>query len=154
MGWLIQAGLVLAAAVVGVVIPLQAGVNNELSRWLGHPLWATLASLLGSVAVTLAALLAVRAPLPGMAATAAAPAWAWSGGPMGATLLVVALLVAPRLGAAGMMAAMVAGQMAASLMLDQFAVAGYPARPITLWRLAGAILVVAGVLAMQAGSRE
>jgi transporter family-2 protein len=154
MGWLIQAGLVLVAAVVGVVVPLQAGVNNELSRSLGHPLWATLASLLGSVAVTLAALAVVRAPLPGVAATAEAPAWAWSGGPLGATLLVVALLVAPRLGAAGMMAAMVAGQMVASLLLDQFAIAGYSARPITLWRLAGAALVVAGVLAMQVAPRE
>jgi transporter family-2 protein len=44
--------------------------------------------------------------------------------------------------------------MLASLLLDQFALAGYPARPISLWRLAGAALVVAGVLAMQLAPRE
>jgi transporter family-2 protein len=58
------------------------------------------------------------------------------------------------MGAARFVAAVVAGQMLVSLLLDQFALAGYPARPINLWRLTGAVLVVAGVLAMQLAPRE
>ncbi len=158
MGWLGQAGLVLSAALVGVGVLVQSGVNSELGRTLGHPVWATLVSLSTSVLVTYAAALAVllllRLPLPGLAAVAAAPWWTWTGGVLGVAYVVVTLLLAPRLGAAGMIAAIVAGQMVASLLLDQFALAGFPSRPISLWRLAGAALVVAGVLAMQVGTRE
>jgi transporter family-2 protein len=64
------------------------------------------------------------------------------------------VLLAPRMGAAGFIASVVAGQMLASLLLDHFALAGYPPRPINPWRLSGAALVVAGVLAMQMAPRE
>jgi transporter family-2 protein len=154
MGWLGQAGMVLSAALVGVGVLLQAGINSELSRALGHPLWAVTVSLLVAVAVTLPALLFVRLPAPGLAAAAAAPGWVWTGGALGAVYLIVTLLLAPRLGAAGMIAAIVAGQMLASLVFDQYALAGFPPRSVNLWRLGGAALVVAGVLVMQMGPRE
>jgi transporter family-2 protein len=149
MGWLVQIGMVLAAAVVGMVVPLQAGVNSQLGRALGHPMWAVLASLLVSFAVTVPTLAALRLPAPNLAGAAAQPVWVWLGGVLGAFFLAASVLLAPRLGAARFVASVVAGQMLASLVLDRFALAGYPARPITPWRLLGAALVVAGVIAMQ-----
>jgi bacterial/archaeal transporter family-2 protein len=146
--------MLVAAAVAGMTMPLQSGLNAQLARALGHPLWAVLASLLGSIAVTLPVMLLVRVPAPALAVGAAQPVWVWLGGLLGAFFLTVALQVAPRVGAATFVAAVVAGQMLASLALDHFALAGYPMRPISLWRLGGAALVVAGVLAMQMAPRD
>jgi transporter family-2 protein len=154
MGWFSQVGMLIGAALVGMAVPLQAGVNNQLSRALGHPLWAVLVSLLISFSVTLPVLLLVRLPAPGLATAAAQPGWVWLGGVLGAFILIASVLLAPRMGAARFVASVVAGQMLISLLLDQFALAGYSSRPINLWRLAGAVLVVAGVLAMQMGPRD
>jgi transporter family-2 protein len=132
--------MLIGAALVGMVVPLQAGVNSQLGRALGHPLWAVLVSLLVSLAVTLPVLLLVRLPAPGLATAAAQPGWVWLGGTFGAFFLIASVLLAPRMGAARFVASVVTGQMLA--------------RPISLWRLAGAALVVAGVLAMQLAPRE
>jgi transporter family-2 protein len=45
-----------------------------------------------------------------------------------------------------MVALVVAGQMLASLLLDHFGWLGYDLHPMNLWRLAGVILLVAGVV--------
>jgi transporter family-2 protein len=111
-------------------------------------------SLLISLSVSLPFLLLLRLPTPGLATAATQPGWVWLGGVLGAFFLVASVLLAPRMGAARFIAAVVAGQMLLSLLLDQFALAGYPSRPINLWRLAGAALVVVGVLTMQMAPRE
>ena len=154
MGWLSQVAMLVGAALVGVVVPLQAGVNSQLGRALGHPMWAILVSLIVAFSVTLPVLLLMRLPAPALASAAAQPGWVWVGGVLGAFLLIASVLLAPRLGAANFIAAAVTGQMLASLLLDQFALAGYPMRPMSLWRVGGAALVVAGVLAMQMAPRE
>jgi transporter family-2 protein len=154
MGWLSQVGMLIGAALVGVAVPLQAGVNNQLSRALGHPLWAVLVSLLVSLSVMLPVLLLVRLPPPELATVSAQPGWVWVGGALGVFILIASVLLAPRMGAARFIASVVAGQMLISLLLDHFALAGYPSRPINPWRLAGAALVVAGVLAMQMTPRD
>lgn len=60
----LAAGLfpVLVAVAAGAVIPFQAGANAMLGRSLGHPLWATVASLLVSLAVVLPVLPCSRRP--------------------------------------------------------------------------------------------
>ena len=57
MSTLQWAGLLLLAAFAGAVVPFQSAINSNLARGLGHPLWATLASLLVSVLVLLPVLL-------------------------------------------------------------------------------------------------
>jgi transporter family-2 protein len=56
---------------------------------------------------------------------------------------------APRLGAATLVAALVAGQMVASLALDHFGWVGFTVHPIDPWRLLGAALIVGGVVLVQ-----
>ncbi len=145
------AGLVpvLVAIAAGSVIPFQAGANALLGRSLGHPLWATVASLLVSLAVVLPLLMLLKAPFPALAAAARGPAWIWAGGVAGVFYISAALVLAPRLGVGGFIAAVVAGQMVGALLLDQFGLAGFAARAVTPGRLAGALLVVLGVVVMQ-----
>jgi transporter family-2 protein len=139
----------LLALLAGALLPVQAGVNLQLRIVLGHPLTATLVSfIVGSVG--LAALVGVlRLPVPIGTAWARSEGWLWTGGLLGADNIVATIVVAPRLGAATLVAALVAGQMVASLALDHFGWVGFTVHPIDPWRLLGAALIVGGVVLVQ-----
>jgi transporter family-2 protein len=81
---------------------------------------------------------------PGSAA--AVPAWAWFGGLLGAAYVAATTVLGPRLGAAALIALTLAGQMVAALIVDHYGVIGFPQNPVTPARLAGAALLVVGVL--------
>ena len=141
--------LVLLAIGLGVLLPVQAGINAQLRVTLGEPLTAALVSfLVGTVALALGGTLA-RAPLPLGPAWAASPWWHWIGGVLGAVYVAGAIVLAPRLGAATLVAAVVAGQMITSLVLDHFGWVGFPLQEVTPARLLGAGLIVAGVMLVQ-----
>jgi len=146
--------MLLATAIVGAAVPLQAGTNAQLARFAGHPLWATAISLIVSLVLALLVILALRLPVPRPAAMAGAPLWVWLGGLYGCVFLVTSLIVAPRLGAAVFMVAVIGGQVVASLLIDRFALAGFEQRIITPWRLAGVVLIIAGIVLMQVGAND
>lgn len=152
MSTLHWAGLLLLAAFAGAVVPFQSAINANLGRGLGHPLWATLASLMVSILVLLPIMLAMRLPLPSMAFIGKAPLWMWAGGAFGVCFISLALVLLPKLGASGFMALALAGQVVASLVLDHFGWFGLEERPITLPRLAGAMLLIGGVVLIQFGA--
>lgn len=152
MSTLHWAGLLLLAAFAGAVVPFQSAINVNLGRGLGHPLWATLASLMVSILVLLPIMLAMRLPLPSMAFIGKAPLWMWAGGAFGVCFISLALVLLPKLGASGFMALALAGQVVASLVLDHFGWFGLEERLITLPRLAGAVLLIGGVVLIQFGA--
>jgi transporter family-2 protein len=136
---------VLLAVLIGLALPVQAGVNAQLRVTVGHPLTAAFVSfVVGTVALGMAIALA-GAPLPSGRTVALAPAWHWIGGLLGAAYIAVAVVLAPRLGAATLITSVVLGQMLASLVLDHYGWVGFTSQPVTIARLAGAVLVVAGV---------
>jgi bacterial/archaeal transporter family-2 protein len=139
----------LIALLAGALLPVQAGVNLQLRVLLGHPLAATLVSFVVGTLGLAAVVSALRVPLPIGAAWARSEWWHWLGGMLGAVYILVTIIVAPRLGAATLVAALVAGQMVASLALDQFGWVGFAEHPITPLRLAGAALIVGGVVLVQ-----
>ena len=134
------------AAIGGAAITVQAGLNAQVSRTLGHPLWATMVSLTVSVVSILPMLVLFRVGPPTLATISATPWWIWVGGALGALFITVALITAPELGAVVFITAVVTGQMIASLALDHFAIAGFPERPVSLLRIIGVALVVLGVI--------
>ena len=142
-------GLLLLAVFAGAVVPFQSAINANLGRGLGHPLWATLASLMVSILVLLPVMLALRLPLPSLAFITKAPLWMWAGGALGVCFISLALMLLPKLGASGFIALALAGQVAASLMLDHFGLFGLVERQMTLPRVAGAVLLIAGVALIQ-----
>jgi transporter family-2 protein len=137
--------LTLFALAIGMLLPLQAGVNSQLRLWIGHPVLAALVSFAVGTVVLVGAALAVRAPWSGLAALPSVPWPLWTGGVLGATFVFTALLLAPRLGAAALIALTVTGQMIGSLAIDHYGLAGYPIHPVSISRVAGAILLLAGV---------
>lgn len=137
---------VLMAFCAGTILPVQAGINSRLSGPVGGPVVAALVSFgVGTVALILW-ILAMRIPVSIVSGAPQTVWWNWIGGAMGAYFVAATTLLAPQLGAGVLVALILAGQMAASLMLDQYGLLGYPVIPLDLKRLAGAILLVAGVL--------
>jgi transporter family-2 protein len=73
----------------------------------------------------------------------------WVGGVFGVCFISLALVLLPRLGAAGFMALALAGQVVASLLLDHFGWFGLAERPISLPKVVGVVLLIAGVVLIQ-----
>lgn len=136
----------LVCLLAGALMPLQAGVNAQLARWVGHPVTASLISFAVGTLALFAYTAATRPPLPPLAAMAAAPWWVWAGGLFGSVFVTAAAAFAPRLGAATFISITIAGQVLVSILLDHFGAIGFAARPVTAPRLLGALLLIAGVL--------
>ncbi len=140
----------LVALLLGGALSVQVGVNSQLRAAIGHPVIAAIASfLIGTMGLLLVAV-AVRPPLPGLNQLARVPWWQWTGGLLGALYIVAAIVLAPRLGAAALLASIVAGQMLTSLVLDHFGLFGFPVQPVSPMRVAAVVLIIAGVLLLQA----
>lgn len=142
-------GLLLLAVFAGAVVPFQSAINANLGRGLGHPLWATLASLTVSILVLLPVILALRLPLPSMAFITQAPMWMWAGGAFGVCFIALALILLPKLGASGFIALAMTGQILASLLLDHFGLFGLVERHLTAPRLLGVLMLIGGVALIQ-----
>lgn len=141
--------LILAAILIGIALPVQSGLNAQLRIGVSHPLLAAFISFLVGTVALLGFNLALRVPLPSGEALGRIPWWHWIGGLLGALYIYAAVILAPRLGAATLVAAIVAGQMVASLLLDHFGLVGYPQQSATPVRLVGALLVIGGVILIQ-----
>ena len=140
---------ILLAVLAGACAPTQAGINAQLNLWTNDPVLAALISFfVGTLALVLFVIV-MRIPLPALSTASQLPWWQWTGGFMGAFLVAVTVLLAPKLGATTMIAFFVAGQMAASLILDHFGLIGYHGHPVNFWRLTGAGLLVAGVIMIE-----
>ncbi|HET6777375.1 MAG TPA: DMT family transporter [Gemmatimonadales bacterium] len=139
----------LLALAAGVLLPVQAGLNAQLRVALGSPIAAAFISfLVGTAALGIATLL-LRVSFPVGRAWAATHPVQWSGGMIGAVYVLAAVVLAPKLGAGTLVAAVVAGQMVTSLLLDQYGLIGFPIHPLSPLRLLGAVLVIAGVVLIQ-----
>ena len=135
----------LAVVLGGAATALQAPTNARMMGAVGSPVNAAFVSFaVGTAALgILAVVLQVR---PDIAASRALPWYAWVGGLYGAIFVVAAAWGVPRLGVATTILLMVAGQLLLSVVLDHFGAMGMPKQPISLGRVAGIGLVIAGVL--------
>lgn len=144
----------LLALLIGVIVPIQSAVNNQLKTLIGGS--TTLAALvsfaIGTVILALVALL-THQKWSGLASLPSASWWQLSGGIMGALFVFGTTLLAPRLGVAVMLALIICGQILASLLFDRFGWLGLPVREISTVRLLGAALVLIGVLLVNFGDR-
>ncbi len=134
------------AFAIGCMIPLQAAINSQLKGHLGaSTLLASLVSFaVGTLVLAIAA--AATARVQNLAGVAAARPWQLTGGLLGAVFVFGTTLLAPRIGVAKMTALIIAGQVIVSMVLDHQGWLGLAVREITPARIAGGVLVVAGVL--------
>jgi transporter family-2 protein len=136
---------VLFAFAAGAALPVQFGINAQLSSWLDSPVRAAFVSFLtGAIILAVAAALLFK-PLPAGSRLGHAPWWVWIGGAFGAFYVVASIVAAPRLGAATVVAVIVAGQSLASVVVDHYGWVGFEPRHVSAGRLVGMALVGSGV---------
>ena len=135
---------VVLTAFVGGLIALQAPINSQLGRSVGTFQAAFVSFALGTI------LLAVIAGLAkgGFGQIAAGRTLTWyylTGGILGAIYVTTVLVTVRSLGAGPVVAATIAGQLSASLVVDQLGVLGVEKDPITVTKVVGVLLLAAGV---------
>jgi bacterial/archaeal transporter family-2 protein len=69
----------------------------------------------------------------------------WTGGLIGALYVTGVIIVAPRIGATNTAGLIVAGQVLFALFLDHYGLLGFAQHSVSYMRLAGALLLIAGV---------
>ncbi|GMB83085.1 DMT family transporter [Shinella zoogloeoides] len=131
----------------GACIAIQAPVNALLGRGLGMPVAAACVSFL-SGAIILGIVMLATASFEGRAPDWRGPdLWLYvAGGALGTIYVTTAIYLTPRIGAAAVMAFAVSGQLLAGILLDRIGFLGMAVREISVGRIAGALLLVAGAL--------
>jgi bacterial/archaeal transporter family-2 protein len=137
--------LCLLAIAAGAGMAIQVVVNAQLRTHVAEPMLASLISFaVGTAAAFLYCLFAGYA-WPSFQQLREAPWWAWIGGLLGLFFIWCSIVIAPRIGVALMLGLVVAGQVAASTIIDHYGMLGAAVRPASFGRIAGVILVVVGV---------
>lgn len=132
------------AAAVGCGLAVQAAVNAQLRVAAGSALWAAVLSASLTVILLGGAQLLSRDPLQ-VAELSRHPWWIWIGGVMGALYVFAIAALTRSLGVAAFFIAIVVGQLLGGLLIDHFGFFNSPVRPLTATRVAGALLLLAGV---------
>lgn len=139
----------LIAVIAGALVPFQAGSNALLGKELGHPLWATVVSLVVSLSVVVPILIALKVPTIKFDTMTSLPWWAWCGGVAGVIYITAALVLTPKLGATAFIVCVIAGQVIISLFIDNFGLMGLPAKEMNVGRIMGVLLIILGMVLVQ-----
>lgn len=131
----------------GAFIAIQAPINTQLARGLGLPVAAAAISFLaGAIVLGVITFFTTRAQGIEIDWRAPAPWMFLAGGALGAVYVTSSVLLTPRIGAAALMAFLVAGQLLAGMLVDRIGFLGVAVREISMGRLVGAMLLLAGAL--------
>jgi len=134
---------VLLTAAAGALVALQAPINGMLGRTVGSWQAAFLSFAIGTVALAMVVSLAKGGF--GQLSEARGLSWYYlTGGLLGAAYVTSVLVTVRTLGAGGVVAATIAGQLAISVVVDQFGLLGVQRDPVTVVKALGIALLAAG----------
>ena len=135
---------VLATAVAGGLVAMQAPVNSGLGKAIGSLPAASFSFAVGLVA--LIGITLVSGEGYGQLGAIGDLSWYYLiGGLLGAVYVTTVLISVRTLGAGGVTAATIAGQLTLSVVLDKVGFLGLVEREITPGRILGVVLLAAGV---------
>jgi len=133
----------------GIGLAVQAATNARMSEAAQSPILSALINfMIGGLMLAALAMSGIfgRGTL---STIGTAPWWAWTGGILGAIWVTAAIVALPKIGTAVAFAAVIIGQLVGAMLLDTFGLLGVPQIPLHPWRIAGAVLMVIGILLMQ-----
>jgi transporter family-2 protein len=139
------------AAISGVMIALQARANGELSHLIGSGVQAALVSfgsgllIIAVIAIFNPSIKAGARNLRGAVARKELPKWTLFAGALGGSFVAVQTHIVPLIGVAIYSVASIAGQTAASLVVDRIGLTGGGKKHITPRRIAAALFTVFAV---------
>jgi transporter family-2 protein len=132
----------LLSAVAGMLVAMQPPINSKLGQAVGTFAAATISFMVGTVALLVVAVAAGGTHLDGLKGV---PWWYFAGGFIGAVFVASSLVTVRTLGAGGVVAATIAGQLTASVVIDRFGLLGIAQKPLTAAKVVGIVLLAAGV---------
>jgi len=132
---------------IGAILPIQAVLNTKLGKQTGGPLISsTLSFLVGLIALLIINLVANYSALSNMKLLSVSPWYVWTGGLLGAIYVTCVIFVNQQQGVALTFALVVSGQIFISLIIDQYGLFGSMVQHITLEKIIGAALIIAGLI--------
>ena len=135
------------ALLVGIGVAVQGVVNAGLARGLGsYILAATISFCVGTVALTAISLATGGISAALQSARDLPVGWWVAGGLLGAAYVVTITFIVPKIGIGAAMAFIITGQLFAAALLDHFGALGLPEQPLSLMRVVGVLLLLAGAL--------
>lgn len=139
--------LMFLTLLIGAMIPAQAVLNTRLGRQIGGPLMGSLMSFTTGIICLLVLNLATNSSaVIQLKPTATGPWYLWLGGVLGAIFVGYITWVNQQQGVALTFALVVSGQIFMSLIIDQYGLFGSLVQPITLEKIIGAALIIAGLI--------
>ena len=135
---------VMATAVAGSLVAMQAPINSALGKAVGSLPAASFSFAIGLVA--LVGITFVSGEGFGQIGEIGGLSWYYLiGGLLGAVYVTTVLISVRTLGAGGVTAATIAGQLSMSVVLDQLGILGLAQKQLTPGRVIGVALLAAGV---------
>ena len=125
----------------GIAVATQPSINGRLAQKTGVLESSCISFTVGALALLAVVLLSGRNGLRGIAD---ASWWELTGGLLGAFFVTMTIIVVPRIGTTAAMAAVIASQLVAGLILDHYGFLGFRHIPIDARRVFGVLLLLAG----------
>ena len=139
--------LMLSTLFIGALLPVQAILNTKLGKQTGGPMISSLLSfLVGLIGLFIINLVVNYSALSNMKPLSVSPWYVWMGGLLGAVYVCVIIFVNQQQGVALTFALVVAGQIFISLLIDHFGLFGSIVRPVSIPKIIGALLIIAGLV--------
>jgi len=132
---------------IGAILPVQAVLNTKLGKQTGGPLISSLLSfLVGLICLIIINLATNYSALTHIKPFSVSPWYVWLGGLLGAIFVAGIISINQQQGVAFTFALVVSGQIFISLLIDHFGLFGSIIHPLTIQKILGAILIIAGLV--------
>ncbi|SMD12400.1 DMT family transporter [Pseudomonas sp. URIL14HWK12:I5] len=136
----------LLAICAGLGITLQTTLNGQLAKGVGGDSVAAALFSFTAGAVCLGVYSLMRGGIvASLVAIPSQPWWSLLGGLLGASALLSYVVLAPKIGLSALLGLAIAGQITSSLAIDHFGLLGSVERPVSLIKLGGSLVMVAGL---------
>ena len=139
----------LISIAAGVGVAFQTGVNSQLRTDTNNPVLTALISFAVGTVALLVLYFAFFRQTPTFPGTFDFEWWKFIGGLLGVVYVTAVVIAAPKIGAANSLAFVVAGQFVAAIIIDHYGWMRLPVTPVSAYRIAGIILLLAGVYLIQ-----
>lgn len=139
----------LLSILAGVAVAFQTGVNSQLRTDTNNPVLTALISFLVGTVALIILYFAFFKQAPTFPSGFSFTWWKFTGGLLGVLYVTGVVIAAPRIGAANALAFIVGGQFVAAIVIDHFGWMNLPVTSISVYRVLGIVLLLAGVYLIQ-----
>lgn len=131
---------------IGIAMTFQTAINTQLREYLHSPLQAALLSFLVGTLLLAILVIVQTEQRPTLSSLTVIPWYLWLGGCLGVYAISMSIYTAPKLGFLTLSGLIIFGQIAMSMIVDQFGLLGTDKTPVNWQRLLGGVVIFIGVL--------